>query len=143
MFKLRNRESLFSKLTIILSSVCIVHCLSMPLLILMLPTVATFLSSTVELILILSIIPLSIASFFPRWLRHRNYNRLYIFLIGLSLIIIAQLFWHNTHSNMEFSDILGLSGLFAGVIMVSGVIYTQNRHTHECSNPEHSHCHHH
>ncbi len=139
MFKIQNRESLLSKLTIILSSICLVHCLAMPVIILVLPTVATFFTSTFELILILSIIPLSIAAFLPRWLKHRNYKRLYIFLGGISLIILTQLFLHDSHSTFNLTNTFGLIGLFSGVIMISGVIYTQNRHTHQCSNPAHHH----
>ena len=113
----------------------------MPVLILLLPALATFLSSTLELILILSIIPLSIAAFLPRWLKHRNYNRLYTFLGGLSLILLTHLFLHPGHSYNSYSliDILGMVGFFAGVIIVAGVIYTQNRHTHSCKNPAHKH----
>lgn len=141
MFKLQLGESILSKLAIILSSICLVHCLSMPLIILLLPTVASFLSTTFELILMLSVIPLSIAAFLPRWLKHRNYKRLYVFGGGITLIVISQILLQFSHTHTSFNpvELAGTTTLFAGVVMISTVLYLQNKHTHTCSNPNHKH----
>jgi len=135
---------LFSKISIVLSSVCIVHCLSFPILILALPTMAQFMSSTVELIIILSVIPISAVGFIPTWVKHKNKRLLYIYLGSLVLLLLGQFAISHSHEsggvNMAsleyvFETLLLLGGAFG----MAWVIYKNNKHTHVCRNPHHQH----
>lgn len=138
-----NKTTLLDKLTFSLSSLCIVHCLSLPLVIVFLPAIGTFFTETIELIFIISIIPISISGFLPVWLRHRTSKRLVEFLAGLSLLIISQFALHQRvdfHTFLIESSLLTMISII-GTVLMAYAIYKNRRHTHVCRNPAHDHSH--
>ncbi|MFU8860205.1 MAG: MerC domain-containing protein [Cyclonatronaceae bacterium] len=140
---------LFRRLSILLSSVCLAHCLAMPLVILMIPAMAHFFSETVETLIVLSILPISLVAFLPVWNRHRNYPLLKVFIASLVLILGSQFIFHNDFiiiSNTPvFSTGSFVMAFFSVFIMLAGTLglayslYKVNRHTHVCKNPDHHH----
>lgn len=138
----------FQRFSLILSSICLLHCLALPLVIILLPAVSHFMSGLFETILILSIIPVSLLGFIPTWRNHKNYKLALIFTAGLLLILVSQ--YGVAHVHFDGTTEFALSDVFGGLwqrtfLMFSGVgllayaTYNNNKHTHVCSNPNHQH----
>lgn len=131
-----SQQSFLSRMSIILSSLCIIHCLSVPLIIIALPAVAGFFPSTIETILIASVIPISALSFVPTWLKHKNFLLLATYVVSITLILAG----HFGHHHLGFFN--GFTELFlviTGAFGIAVAIYRNNRHTHVCKNPHHDH----
>ena len=145
---------LLSRLSILLSGLCVIHCMAMPILLLTLPALSTLFPSYLESLLVVSIIPLSGMGFIPTWKKHKNYRLLQSYILGLIIII-------GTHVGFHYTDIehMVLTGHFldghnhahAGInltessLMILGstllawTTWKNNRHTHVCKNPNHAH----
>lgn len=142
-------RNLFSKLSLALSSLCLIHCLAMPFVILLLPALAHFFGDTLELILILSVLPISLFAFIPTWNKHKNMRLLGIFTAGVTMILLSQFAIEHYHHTPAGHDLLhgdALSALIGrttlmlvGVSMLAYSIYKNNKHTHVCNNPHHLH----
>ena len=143
-------RNIFSSISLLLSSVCIIHCLSIPIILVLLPAVSQFFTETIENWLVISIIPLSMLGFLPTWFKHRNLKRLMIFCLSLTLIVAAQFLFHTEHSlytdGFQISNIGHLIAVakkplltFIGAVGLAWVTYMNNYHTHVCSNKNHIH----
>lgn len=138
-----------SQLSYFISSVCLLHCLLMPFVIILLPAFSAFFNDTLETILLLSVIPVSLYAFIPTWLNHKNGTLAIFFLVGLVMILIAQFGIQHVHFNSIQELITGsisnpivivrLLVLIVGVIILSAAVYKNNKHTHVCHNPHHHH----
>lgn len=139
----------FSRFSYALSSLCLLHCLAMPFVIVLLPAISQFMSETVENILILAIIPVSLITFLPTWIKHKNNRLAGMFISGLAFILLSRYRIHHYHE-AALSDILANSEILLATIsrtglMIAGVsllaysTYKNNKHTHVCSNPHHKH----
>ena len=132
--------TLTQKWSIWLSSLCLIHCLITPFIILLIPTFATFLTGWIEWALIASILPISSIAFFPIWIKHKSPVRLFEFLTGLALIIISQLFiLSHQHELLTTPQILETVFMILGTLLVSYSTFKNRRHTHHCHNPHHEH----
>lgn len=130
------KQTLLSRLSIFLSSLCIVHCLSVPLVIILLPSLSSFFSTTIETILVLSVVPISTFGFFPKWVHHKNYTLLLGYSSSLILMLGSHFGFHHLgyHNHVTESILLIMGALLLGI-----TIYKNNRHTHVCKNPHHHH----
>ncbi len=128
-----NAPTLLSRSSWFFSTLCIVHCLATPFLVLALPSLAGFFSETVEWLLVLLVVPVSAAAFVPTWLKHRNGRLLASFLVGLALILTSQTLFHAGHGFWRYAVMV------TGTLVVAVTIYRNNRHTHVCAVPEHHH----
>lgn len=135
-----TRQSLFSRISIFLSSICVIHCLSVPFIIIAMPTLSVFFSSTLETVFVLSIIPISALAFFPTWRLHKNYKLLTGYLVSILILVSAHFGYHSLQFSHHYIEtilmLIGATGLAV-------VLYKINRHTHVCNNPHHEHHHHH
>jgi len=143
-------QNIFTTISLVLSSICVVHCLSIPIILIVLPAVSQFFTETIENWLVISIIPLSILGFLPTWFKHKNMQRLTVFCLSLSLILAAQFLFHADHSlytaDFQFSNINHFLATvkkplltFIGALGLAWVTYMNNYHTHVCSNENHGH----
>lgn len=121
----------------------------MPFVIVLLPAMSAFVSETMELVLILSIIPVSMLAFIPTWLKHRDVQLAIMFGTGLIFILLSQ-FMMDHHHDILLGDIsanISVAAVFFGriLVMMTGVVllatatYRNNKHTHVCKNPHHHH----
>jgi hypothetical protein len=136
-----SQRTVFSRISILLSSVCVIHCLSFPVIIFAIPALAQFMSSTVEFILIISVIPISAAGFFPTWVKHKNYRTLVKYIGSAALMLIGLLAFPHAHDAPAGSlpSLMESAFIIAGALGMAWVMYRINKHTHVCSNPHHHH----
>lgn len=128
------------KVSIWLSSLCLIHCLITPFILILLPSISTFFSGWVELVLVIGIFPISMIAFFPIWIKHKNKIRLVEFLSGLSLIAIAQfIIYFHEHGGYSLESIFEMLLMVLGTGLIAYATYRNRRHTHHCHNPHHVH----
>lgn len=142
MSSLQRRYDFFAKISIALSSLCVIHCLATPLILVLLPAISTFFSESMEQILVLSVVPLSFIGFVPTWLRHKNFILMFTYIASIFLILFSQFFLHVDHGQLHGGDLpFGVwfkTGVtFAGALLLAWTVYQNNRHTHYCTHPHH------
>ena len=145
----RTQRRSASQLSYFISSLCLIHCLMMPFVILLLPAFSAFFTDTLETILLLSVIPVSLYAFLPTWNKHRNVSLAVMFVSGLSLVLFAQFGIQHQHFTTlgsyfaamvsEPLVLIRLGMLISGVVLLSISVYRNNKHTHVCHNPHHHH----
>ncbi len=133
--------SSYQKISIWLSSVCLIHCLITPFIIVLLPSVSSFADGWVESALIAAVIPISLVAFMPIWWRHKNWNRLIELSLGITLVLVAQWisFGHEHHSLFDFEGFSELVLMVSGTGLIAYATFRNRRHTHHCHNPHHVH----
>lgn len=137
----RPEGNVISRISIFLSSLCVLHCLATPFILVMLPALSAFFSETVELVLVLSVIPISLVGFIPTWQRHKNYRLLLLYVASIILLIFSQLFLHEEHNGIiesaSYMFWLKNATTFSGALLLGWVVFQNNRHTHFCTHPHH------
>jgi len=86
------------KAAIALSMLCVVHCLLMPVLLLLLPAVTGLLAFNDELFhtaLLFFVLPISGVAMLMGYTHHRNHAMLFVGVIGLALLILAVALGHD------------------------------------------------
>jgi hypothetical protein len=88
-----SHRSWFDYLGIGLSTVCLIHCLTLPLTILFAPFVASWLLNDqfFHTYLLAFILPVTILAFIAGWLRHHSHVVLVCGAIGVTLVSVAAL----------------------------------------------------
>lgn len=121
---------------------CVIHCMAIPFVLLLLPALSTFFTETMEHILVLGVVPLSMAGFLPTWLRHKNNRLMLLYVISIVLILFSQFALHTGHEDPDY----GLMTLanwtrtvltLTGALILAWVVFQNNRHTHYCTHPHH------
>lgn len=145
---------LFSRLSLLLSGLCVLHCMAMPILLLTIPALSSLFPSYLESLLVLSILPLSGFGFIPTWKKHRNNRLLQSYLLGLGIILITHIGFHysdiehffwgghfdGSHNHSHAGFYLTESTLMiVGSAILAWTTWKNNRHTHVCKNPNHIH----
>ncbi|GEM_PF-548330 len=135
-------SNIFVKLSIFLSSLCVIHCLATPFVLLLLPALSTLFSETIEIVLVLSVVPLSMAGFLPTWLRHKNNRLMILYVLSIGMILFSQFVLHVSHDHAEHGSISIMNWVrtgvtFSGALLLAWVVFNNNRHTHYCTHPHH------
>jgi hypothetical protein len=141
-----DSTSFAAKASVILSSICVVHCMAVPVVLLLAPAISTFFSDTLEWWLTVGILPLAAVGFIPTWWQHKNRMRLAQFVTAMTIIILAQTVFHVDHEVIESTqaawislETLSKSTLsLIGASLLAWVTYKNNRHTHVCTNHHHA-----
>jgi maltodextrin utilization protein YvdJ len=97
-------QMLSDKLAIGFSMVCVVHCLVLPILLILLPPFSGLFALDDEMFhqwMLCEVLPISIAALIMGYLHHRSYKVFLVGSIGLTLIIISTTLGH---------DVLGKTG---------------------------------
>ena len=109
--KLTEAKKQFSdKLSICLSVCCILHCIALPFLILLIPSVASLWinDESVHVVLVLLAIPISLFAMSVSLRKHHNYKCIALAVIGLVLLVLA-IFMHDIgftgeHGHVEHAN---------------------------------------
>lgn len=132
-------RSILSRSSVFLSSVCLIHCMATPLLVLALPSFSVFFTDIVEWVLVLAVVPVSLAAFIPTWLKHRDRTLLVRFLVGVGFVFVSQFLFHQHHHGDAAVQWPGMMSMALGAGLMAWAIYRNNRHTHVCDVPGHTH----
>jgi carbon starvation protein CstA len=119
------------KLAIGLSFMCVLHCLALPLILILLPTVSGLLALNNEefhLWLVFAVIPISLFAVLSGYLHHKRTTVLLASLIGLAMLIVAVALGH---------DLLGEKGEVIFTLMGSVLIALAHIGNIRLKNPEH------
>ncbi|CAD5248429.1 conserved membrane hypothetical protein [Alteromonas sp. 38] len=111
-----NFQKISDKTAIALSMLCVVHCLLLPVLLLLLPPLAGVLALDDELFhktLLFFVVPISVIALMMGYFYHRNHTMLLVGGVGLSLLILAVVLGH---------DVLGEYGEVALTVIGSSFI---------------------
>ena len=96
------RKQFSDKLSICLSLCCILHCIALPVIILMIPSFASLWinNEKVHVILVLFAVPISLFAMAKSLRVHHNYKCISLAVIGLSLLVGA-IFMHDINFGSE------------------------------------------
>ena len=112
-------QKLSDQTAIGLSLLCVAHCLILPVLLILLPTLFGIAALNDEVFhkwLIYSVCPISLVALFIGYLHHRVINVFATALIGLGVLIFAAFFGHDLVS--EYAEII-LTLIGSGIIVYS------------------------
>ena len=100
------KKQFSDKLSICLSICCILHCIALPVIILMIPSIASIWinNEKVHVILVLFAVPISLFAMAKSLRVHHNYKCISLAIIGLSLLVGA-IFMHDINFGSESSHI--------------------------------------
>ena len=100
------KKQFSDKLSICLSLCCILHCIALPVIILMIPSFASLWinNEKVHIILVLLAVPISLFAMAKSLRVHHNYKCISLAVIGLSLLVGA-IFMHDINFGSENSHI--------------------------------------
>ena len=100
------KKQFSDKLSICLSLCCILHCIALPVIILMIPSFASLWinNEKVHVILVLFAVPISLFAMAKSLRIHHNYKCIGLAVIGLSLLVGA-IFMHDINFGSESSHI--------------------------------------
>ena len=100
------KKQFSDKLSICLSLCCILHCIALPVIILMIPSFASLWinNEKVHVILVLFAVPISLFAMAKSLRVHHNYKCISLATIGLSLLVGA-IFMHDINFGSESSHI--------------------------------------
>lgn len=132
--------STYQKISIWLSSLCLIHCLITPFIIVLLPSISSFVEGWVETALIAAVIPISLAAFLPVWWKHKNWKLLFELLSGITLILVAQWLTKGNahHASSSIQVIWEILLMISGTGLIAYATYRNRKHTHHCRNPHHA-----
>ncbi len=96
MSSLLNKNQLSDKISICLSICCILHCIALPLLILLIPSLASFWinDENMHVVLVLLAIPISFFAMAKSLRKHHSYKCISLAGIGL-LLLVSAIFMHD------------------------------------------------
>ena len=100
------KKQFSDKLSICLSLCCILHCIALPVIILIIPSIASLWinNEKVHVILVLFAVPISLFAMAKSLRIHHNYKCISLAVIGLSLLVSA-IFMHDINFGSESSHI--------------------------------------
>ena len=100
------KKQFSDKLSICLSLCCILHCIALPVIILMIPSFASLWinNEKVHVILVLFAVPISLFAMAKSLRMHHNYKCISLAIVGLSLLVGA-IFMHDINFGSESSHI--------------------------------------
>ena len=100
------KKQFSDKLSICLSLCCILHCIALPVIILMIPSIASLWinNEKIHVILVLFAVPISLFAMAKSLRIHHNYKCISLAVIGLSLLVSA-IFMHEINFGSESSHI--------------------------------------
>ena len=124
-------QVLSDKLAITFSMVCLIHCLVLPILLILLPPFSGLFALDDEMFhqwMLYAVLPISIAALMMGYLHHRSYKVFLVGSIGLSLIIISTTLGH---------DLLGETGEVVLSILGSMIIAFGHFRNYQLSSARH------
>ncbi len=122
-----EQTDIWDRLGILLSSLCAIHCLATPLLLLALPVAGEFFEAEwIHVGMALFVLPVGLLAFFSGFRHHRQKRVLSLGILGLALVAGASFLPHEFVEVGEF-DVVTITG---GILLV--VAHLLNRRACAC-----------
>lgn len=118
---------LLDRTAIVLSALCVVHCLALPLLIIMAPFLGQFFEGHFHAQLLIVVLPLSTGALALGYRRHRNSRIVAAGIAGMLLLTIGGTVMHD-----QFGIIADRVFTIAGAIVLAGSHWFNGRAGREC-----------
>lgn len=118
---MKNIQAISDKTAIGLSALCALHCLALPVLVVMLPSLTAWnlASEEAHLWLLVAVIPVSVYALTMGCRKHKQFNILLLGMIGLALLIIAAWLGHDILGEIVEKTVLTIG---AAVIAMSHLL---------------------
>ncbi len=143
----RSTVIITTRITNILTTLVVLHFIVHPFVLLMLPFLSNFFGETVQIIILLLLIPVGSLGFFPFWKKHKNYNLLTAFILGLALIYSGEFLVPNANNAVTLSAIftgqastphyIKMAIMLSGAALLAIANIYNCRHASQCENPDH------
>ena len=131
-FNLRSRHSLLDALAVAISALCLVHCLALPLLLVVFPLLAgtVFSHETFHQVLLWVIVPTSVAA--VAFARRTHPDNTVVLLVSAGLLIlVGAAFWAHDRAAPQVETVLTITG---GLVLAAGhvrnVLVCRHGHAH-------------
>lgn len=124
-------QELGDRFAIGLSLVCVVHCLALPILLILLPPISGIFALNDEVFhqwLLYAVLPISLVALMMGYLHHRSYRVFIVGSVGLVLIILCATLGH---------DFLGETGEVVLSVLGSVIIAYGHFRNYQLSGPKH------
>ena len=97
-----SKHYITDKLSICLSLCCILHCIALPVVIILIPSISSFWinDENVHIFLVLLAVPISLFAMLKSLKKHNNYKCIVLAVLGL-LLLVAAIFMHDIGLNGE------------------------------------------
>ena len=131
---MKNIQATTDKMAISLSVLCTIHCLALPLVVILLPAVASLSldDEVFHLWIVLAVMPISAFALTMGCKKHQYYRLLIIGGIGLSILDMTLLLGH---------QILGEAGEKIGTVIGSSIVALGHIYNYRwCQRQERCHC---
>ena len=119
--------SLLDRTAIALSGLCMLHCLALPLLLILLPVFEHLSAAHFHTQMLLFVLPVSTVALLAGYFRHRHPAALMAGAVGLSLLVLGAT-WAHQQSGVVVDRVLTLSGSLVLAIAHYGNSRLAKRH---------------
>lgn len=111
-FMLKKLINCADRTAIILSTLCVVHCIALPIILIAIPTVnglAFFSDETFHLWLLYGVIPISVGAIGLGYLHHRSTQVLAFAALGLTILMLVSIVGHDilSHGGEVVASVIG------------------------------------
>ena len=118
---MKNIQAFADKTAIGLSFICTIHCLALPLLVVMLPSIAALNleDEAFHLWMLIAVVPTSLFALTMGCKKHKKYPVMLLGIIGLAILIAAALLGHDVlgENGEKIFSVLGASFIALGHLL--------------------------
>lgn len=122
-------SSLWDRVAVILSGLCLVHCLALPVLVAVLPFLSELSAGHLHAELLVIVIPISVLAFAMGFRRHRNRTIVGLGIAGMAVLAIGGTYVHNRYG-LGADRALTIAG---SLILAIAHFYNSRRSRHRAS----------
>ena len=102
--QLHLRQSFFDQFAIAASTVCLIHCLALPILLILIPSITAlstqYFGESFHILMVICVLPISLIALIKGCKQHRHYQVLYFGILGLIILCLAPVLGHGLHNEM-------------------------------------------
>ena len=115
---MKNIQAIPDRAAISLSFLCVLHCLALPLIIMMLPALTTFnlQDEAVHLWMLVAVIPTSLFALTMGCRKHKNYNVIGLGIVGLTIILASAFLGHDLLGETGETVLTTVGAIFIAVV---------------------------
>lgn len=138
--KTKAPKNLWDKMGIFISSLCLIHCMGLPIVIIAFPALkSTIMHDELHEILFVAIIAISFLAFLPNYKLHKQKKVLFTALSGIGMLLISISAGHHLETQHIADKITEISLSIIGSFVLIKAHYMNAKCTHEACDHNHDH----